>query len=171
MRGIPKVGVLLLVLVIALALVGVGFAHWSKPLHITGTVNTGDLDACWSAGLSSDTEPPDKDFSSIRCWVDEVDCQILYVVVDNAYPCIDYYQEVDIHNTGTIPLHIDGIDMTAVPPWCTVEITDLSCNQLHPGESAWGRIHVHLFQEAPEGTTIKFECSLMTTQWNAPVGP
>ncbi len=39
-----KIGMLLLVLLLALGGLGVGFAKWSEPLYINGTVNTGELD-------------------------------------------------------------------------------------------------------------------------------
>ena len=42
-KSLP-VGTLFIILVIALALMGVGYALWSETLTISGTVNTGEVD-------------------------------------------------------------------------------------------------------------------------------
>lgn len=189
MRGhFTKVAVLFLVLAIALAGIGVGFAHWSKTLTIDGTVNTGMLDVVWSADASWDTEPPEKDASSISCWVDysaDPTGETLAVVLDNAYPSIDYYQLVNLENIGTIPVHINSINFD-VPlcepdgaPSLTVEMLPfdpstglpfelaiVSSTQLHGGDTAWGVIHVHVEQCAQQDSTIYFTGTVNVIQWN-----
>ena len=152
-------------LVLALAMTGVAVAHWSETLKINGTVNTGVLDAEWSVGESWDDEPENKDVSSITCWVDEENAHKLHVKVTNAYPCINYYQEIDIHNTGTIPLHINGI--TVVAPDCiTVVMPGWENVQLHPSETVEGTLVVHVEQCAEENTTYEFEVTVIVNQWN-----
>lgn len=163
-----KIGILALVLIFALGSLGIGYAHWSKSLFIVGTVDTGSLDAILSVGDSWDTEIEGKDFSSIECHLDPMDSQRLIVTVTNAYPSIDYYQEFDVTNTGTIPLHVASTDVSSGLPCGTVEITDLTSAQIHPGESAWGIIHVHLCQDAGELATYTFGATIVCDQWNWP---
>ena len=165
------------VLLIALAVVGFAYAHWFEMLYINGTVNTGSLDATFSIGDCYDTEPLEKDVSSISCELDPADPtgHTLKVTVTNAYPCIDYYQEFDITNTGTIPLHVYSFKITesTLPVGSILEITDKAgedfvCTQIHPKESAWGIIHIHLPQEAAELATYTFKATIEVVQWNYP---
>ncbi|MCJ7708580.1 MAG: hypothetical protein MUO38_13305 [Anaerolineales bacterium] len=46
-KGLP-IGVIVALLILALATVGVGYGLWSETLHIYGTVNTGEVDAALS---------------------------------------------------------------------------------------------------------------------------
>jgi hypothetical protein len=175
---------------IALMAVGTVYALWSKTLYINGTVNTGTLDAVWSADDSWDSEPVEKDVSHIECYVDYVNDpsgETLAVEVVNAYPCIDYYQKINLENTGTIPLHIYSITfpVNQLPATCTVEILPLTAaekteeglagckdivvsTQLEPLETAWGKIHVHLTNDAIQSTTYYFTVNVNVHQWNEP---
>ncbi len=178
------------VIIVILGMTGVAYAHWSETLHVSGTVKTGELDAKWSAGPSWDTEPPEKDASSIECYLDPEDGtgHTLIVEIKNAYPSIDYYQLIDLHNTGTIPLHVWSVDIDdgEMPDGATIEILDVDdvdvpdefqdhvtseldikpCEQIHPGETAYGVIHIHLPQSAGQGTEYSFSATLITVQWN-----
>ena len=169
-----KVGLIGLVLVLALAVVGIGYAHWSKDLFIDGEINTGTLCAEWIEVEAWDTEPDDKDFSEIVCTVDTEDPLTLNVTVINGYPCIDYYNVVQIHNCGTIPLHVTGITIDNPNVDCvTVEVLDENLNppqypvQLHPCQSLIVVIHVHLEQCAEQGVAYTFTGTANTVQWNA----
>ena len=168
-----KVGLIGLVLVLALAVVGIGYAHWSKDLFINGEVNTDTLCAEWWEVGAWDTEDLDKDFSEIKCKVNEEDPLTLDVTVINGYPCIDYYNEVEIHNCGTIPLHVIGIDIVNPNVDCvTVEVLDANLEppvypvQVHPCEVMTVIIHVHLEQCAEQGATYTFTGTAFTVQWN-----
>jgi hypothetical protein len=158
------------VVMIALMVAGFAYAHWSETLYITGTVNTGKLDAKMSAKESWDSEPDDKDFSSISCEVSENDPKTLIVTVKNAYPCIDYYQKFDVTNIGTIPLHIVGfnVDPGTLPVNTKLEISmdNPLPVQVHPGESAYGKIHIHLDEDAAENTKYTFSVTIEVVQWN-----
>jgi len=169
-------------LMLALGLSGVGFAHWSETLYIDGTINTGTLDVEWSEEDNWDSELSGKDFSSITCEIDDTDPNLLHVTVSNAYPCIDYYNLVNIHNTGTIPVHVLGVNFTddnnldpnnpEADVWITY-YSDENCTtqisppvQLHPCEEMYALIHVHLNQHALEGHTYTFDAEIEAVQWN-----
>lgn len=181
-------------LTIALAMSGVAFAHWSEVLTISGTVSTGTLDVAWSEVCSFDTDdqfdpwgeplaPEGKDVSSITCTIDREDPNLLHVTVTNAYPSIHYFNVVDIHNEGTIPVHVyDVVISNPNPDKVEVEITYWSYDpetpeeppvqlyppvQLHPCEEIYALIHVHLTQAAEESTTYDFSATIVADQWNA----
>ncbi len=135
-----RVGILGLVVVLALAVVGIGFGHWSKMLYINGTVDTGELNLCFFSAISNDsgvTIDPGKDkhvgTTEVYCadpWDPEqpgpvVPCQqAIMMVVENAYPCYEAGIEYMIWNVGTIPAKIQSIKINGTPvvPGQTVTI-------------------------------------------------
>ncbi|GAI37745.1 unnamed protein product [marine sediment metagenome] len=160
-----KVGLLSLALVLVLALTGAAFAKWSETLKIEGTVNTGELDVAWSVEQCSDNETAGKDCSNVTASITDY---TMYVTLNNAYPCIEYKVDFNIENTGTIPFHIGAFNITEsdLPACSTIEITDLNCTQVHPGDKALGSVKVHLCNDALEGHTYNFKAELEVVQWN-----
>jgi hypothetical protein len=162
-----------MLLVLALVTLGVGYGLWSETLKINGVVGTGEVDAGWSVEAFGDDEPALKDYSSIICYTEPkeepgVSPHKLWVVITNAYPSITYYCDFDIHNDGTIPLHIGPfvINRGTLPPLTNLTITDLESTQLEPCEEALGRITVHLKNDAEENKEYTFEVSVDVVQWN-----
>lgn len=104
----------------------------------------------------------------MECSLSE-DGKTLYVTITNAYPCIDYYCEFDIHNTGTIPIKVwyMMLDRGNLPDGATVEIAgpELLC-QLEPSEVAYWTLRVHLDNDAEEGATYTFSYTIDAGQWN-----
>jgi hypothetical protein len=161
-----KTGAIFLAFVMALGGAGAGYALWSETLYIEGTVYTGEVNVTIAAGDSWDTEPPEKDVSNISCYtIDDT----LFVLVQNAYPCIDYYQNFTINNTGTIPVKLGPLNITynELPSGHILEITpDSNDTQLEPDEEFLGAIHIHLDNNATENTTYLFEADVTAYQWN-----
>ncbi|MBA7593858.1 hypothetical protein ES703_00792 [subsurface metagenome] len=174
-------------LILALGMSGIAYAHWSETLIISGTVSTGNVDVAWSDVGSWDTDDwvlidgeltDIKDVSSIVCKIDVDDPNLLHVTVTNAYPCIDYYNVVDIHCVGSIPVHLYGVSIPSTDPAVLVEISyyeDPAAKipieslpvQLHYCEQIYALIHVHLVQdEALEGQTYTFTAEIVADQWN-----
>ena len=167
-----KMAAIFAILIITLGTVGVAYATWFKYLYINGTVYTGTLGAVWSIEGARDSEPLEKDFSHIEGTIDGDD---LYVTVYNAYPCIDYYLDINIYNSGTIPIHVYFGEMYgSLFGYGTVEVVGLPVGnfiQIHPGEYWYGTIHVHLEQNADMGATYYFYMNNYVVQWNEPEGP
>ena len=159
-----KLGALFLVSIMALAGTSAAYAMWSETLYIDGYVETGELDVAWSIEDCGDSEPVEKDFSWIEA---EIIGYTLYVDIYNAYPCITYWVDVNIENTGTIPFHIwwDGVIDYNFPG--TVTFTpDPHCTQLHPDETWYGRLEIHLNNDALENSVYSFDTDLVVHQWN-----
>lgn len=67
-KGFLPTGVLFMLLVVALAAIGVGYALWSKVLYIEGTVETGSVDAVFTDAFTDDddyVDNPDKDSQDV----------------------------------------------------------------------------------------------------------
>lgn len=153
-----KVLLLSMVLVLAFAAVGIGYAGWTKTLNISGTVATGNVDLTMTemGAWDTDDELGMKDFSGIVCVVDG---DTLTVTVTNAYPCIDYYNKVNIHCSGSVPVHIHNISFTGVPRFAQVTLEDMAGAeivaspdypiQLHPCDELIVIVHVHIDNTAP----------------------
>ena len=160
-----KVLVLGMVLVLCLAVVGVGYAGWVKNLDIEGTVNTGNVELVITELGSSDNEADGKDVSWITC---EVIGDILFVDVTNAYPCITYVNEFLITSTGTVPMHIEIVTLSDVPAWAEVSVVldGTLPIQLHEGGCVTGRVIVHLLNPAPQGEVLTFSATINAIQYN-----
>jgi hypothetical protein len=161
-----KIALLALALVLALGSLGFAYAMWYEDLFIEGTVYTGNLDADWSLDGYGDDET--KDYSYVEAYIIG---DTLYVYVDNAYPCINYYVNFDVYNAGTIPFHVCDLVCTGpgqFPGTCT--ITQPTPFQVHPGEHAWGTISIHLDNQydPQELTYYFFSCELKAVQYTEP---
>jgi hypothetical protein len=202
---------LAMLLILALATVGVGYGLWSQVLIIEGTVNTGEMDAglsikeidelydfnanCPAGGgysigqdcdddgfLNDDWEWEDKDVA--ECSAELIDAYTMEVTLSNAYPSYNCFIQWDVHNSGTIPIHIYHPDyfykgvytgsainvpelhVNGWPPGCFGDLT-----QLHPREEVTCNLHIHVNQPAEELSTYTFQVRVFTRQWNEIVAP
>jgi hypothetical protein len=108
-------------MILSLALVGVGYAHWYKIITIEGFINTGYLhltpylEDYWDNELDKDVatiivQPP-ADFQHHRLAV--LDSNYLFFAIENAYPCYEAWFEIYIENDGTIPAGLKEVRMWA----------------------------------------------------------
>ena len=163
-----KLGAIFLISIMALAGTSAGYALWWDELYIDGYVETGYIDAEWSIEAWGDDEIAGKDFSYVDPYIIG---DTLYIDIDNAYPCITYYVDFNVENTGSIPIHLyfDWTPPAGFPG--TVTITDLTCLQVHPGFCEYGTIEVHLDNTAPQGGIITFSATLVYHQYNEDYPP
>jgi len=177
-----KIGLLVLALVFALGSLGVGYAMWDKTLEVTGTVNTGEVNAIFTTATCNDTgidpgylmdgtTPKDKDVGS--CSVVGAGTQLLTITVENGYPCYECDIDFTVDNTGSIPVKIQTLGLVGVPPEITVTWTGLAVgDQIGPAGSIDdelpGDLHIHVEQIADELQTgvYTFSASIYLVQWN-----
>jgi len=159
-----------MLLVLALATLGLGYAHWEKLLDINGTVNTGEVDADFDAAFTNDpgtTIDPTYDKHVGSCEVSGVTTQLLTITIDNAYPSYECDVDFQVTNMGTIPVKVKAFDASGVPPELTVTLTDLPLGtQIEPMMEAHGDIHIHVEQIADELATYTFSAQINLIQWN-----
>ena len=154
-------------LLVAMTLIGVGYAMWSETLLIDGTVNTGFIECVFEEGYSTDSEPEGKDVSGIVCVVSP-DGKTLTVTVSNAYPCIVYENYFDIHCLGSVPVHIYGVTMlSGNPDWISVSFPQTTFPiQLHFCDRIQGVVRVHLDNSALQNDRYTFQFEINYYQWN-----
>jgi hypothetical protein len=133
-----------LLLIVALASLGVAYGLWSDELEINGVVHTGIVDAhmtlgevdqggYWDNDNNDDMEFEGKDVGECEAYLvngpilttkyDTIDTppDKVEIMVYNGYPSFACYVEVDVENAGTIPIYVE-------PPKATnIQGPSLSC--------------------------------------------
>lgn len=139
-----KIAFVCMALVLALGMLGVGFAMWSDTVTINGTVNTGSVSVTLSQ-VSNDPPPNgyvdpttlftgSLDPSAAGAWtapstwvgaranknVGSTDCALstdlktINITLDNGYPGYNGSILIDVDNTGTIPVKLVGFTLTGL---------------------------------------------------------
>jgi len=206
-------GVLFMVAVIGLAVIGLGYALWFQVLTLNGTVSTGNLDVEWSDHGTLETysttlgetwvESDDPEFiagkaTQICEQVLEEDGHVLTIRDAGLYPYAGCIHDVNIHNNGTVPVHIDLgnlelSDLACDTEGCDAEedinvevdlescvfegnpeppgefVGDTSVVQLHPSNELRCLIRITANQSANENTTYSGGIQLLACQWNEDV--
>jgi len=166
-----KIGVLILVSILALGAMSVGYALWNESLLISGTVDTSLVDAEWGIHACYDNEPPDKNVSWVEATISN-DGNALFVRIINAYPCITYNVDFDIHCIGSMPIRLGpfDVDYGSLPLDSTIIITDLDYlsggPQLEFGDQALGTLSVHLDNSAVQSSIYVFSISIYAFQYD-----
>jgi len=149
-------------------IVGTAYALWSETLTIDGTIDTGDIDTVFENVVTSDSEPCDKDVSSITAELG-ADGKSITVTIDNAYPCIDYILEFDIVNYGSIPVHV-MVSFDDLPDCMTFTMNPDLFNDYEQIESDGDSVHVvltiHLSNNCDQDASYSFTIELTAGQWN-----
>ena len=169
-------------LMITLAMSGVAYAHWSETLWLDVEVETGELALEWSCEIDHDGYKEDYGPVALVDW-DFVDDDGdgyndgLWITVYNAYPCLEVWGVIDIHNVGTIPARfydIEYCDYYMVPEeWVCDGIEfeyyfEGNCEQIDPCENIELFFWIHFTQDAPELAYAWFHIELEFANWNAP---
>ena len=119
-------------LMIALSILGVAYAHWQDMIRINGIVNTGSLSVGFVDVVCVDKETKEgllKDVGNCSCGLDEwfkdphtnkTGYKKLWVNITNGYP--SYYCEATfiLRNLGTVPAVIVNFTLTPEPPLVAV---------------------------------------------------
>ncbi|MCE4605799.1 MAG: hypothetical protein F7B59_00500 [Desulfurococcales archaeon] len=174
---------LLLLAVLAVGMFGGAMALWWERLNVDVTVNTGTLDAQLSVEGSGDNEiqfaqeagemnASVKDVSNITCTLAE-DGNSIDIIVQNAYPGITYYCNINLENTGTIPFKVYGT------PELTGNITSVMTSdsglangtiydglQMHPGDVVYDTLLITLTNDAMENSVYTGHMNITVEQWN-----
>lgn len=168
------VGALFMVLVLALAFVGVGYGLWSEVLYIDGTVETGDVDVEFGPDPQTSENDHGKDVGNCDAYVTQIATPNDHLVIDltNTYPSYECWVTFDVISTGSIPVHIYQPDFTDLPPTTEVTVNVETCypddTQVHQGDSESCTIYIHVEQGAQEDSEYTFSAEVEARQFNEP---
>lgn len=183
-------------LILALGMSGIAYAHWSKVITISGTVNTGTLHLIPTFEFDSLVQVGGKPIAEVNSNID-LETNTITVTMDNVYPCLWVYGTFDLHNNGTIPAGLHAINVTAenlvVNYWPIAggyagEVEDNSLDpgenvimtgqvilsgdgesdfdQIDPGDNVYADFSLHFTENLPQNTTYTFTIELVYYNWN-----
>lgn len=120
-----KIGLICLAVVLAVGLLGVGYAHWDDQLYINGTVQAGEfifgiLKDSVTTGDNEDQNVPIKEVGDCTATLSEFETSVhhepgvvvgklLTFTVTDVYPCYELYINFSLKNAGTVPACINGV--------------------------------------------------------------
>ncbi len=134
-----------LIVILALAGMGVAYGLWFQNLFITGTVTTGTLGVALQNAVVTETEA--KDVGTCTATISD-EGEMLNVKVDNAYPGYICDVAFEVANTGTIPVHL------AAPMWDDEAQMDNDDFKLVQWQNCWTAPY-QLHNTAPVGCTLR----------------
>jgi hypothetical protein len=179
-----------LLVIVALAGVGVAYGLWSEHLFINGQVKTGEVDVEFSPCATNDPDGTidpgwTKDVASCVCRQSGPDNDSygdsgpdhMDIFIANGYPYYKCSVKYDIHNNGTIPVHLEKLwldynqEALAVKNVCKVkvgndwEVVELG-HQMHPSERIWCQMDIMVKQAARELNLYAIAKNYLFVQWN-----
>jgi hypothetical protein len=105
-----KLGIICLTLVVALGLMGVGYAQWQQTLTVTGSVSTGTFDTQFqNVSFVRDTN------NVANGNVASVLAHSFTVNVTDLYPGCEESARFDVANTGSVPAKVNVFKITFTP--------------------------------------------------------
>lgn len=163
-----KIGLLMLALVLALGTMGAVLARSTETLWINGTADTGSLGVEFT--LRNQVWSPEGVTVSVRYAGDdgdgERDRDIAIITIDNAYPSAVSFIRLQIHNSGTTPLHIAEVIITVDgSPELDVWVReDPTSTILYPRDTTTITIGVHVTDDALEEASYDFIVEVVAEQ-------
>jgi hypothetical protein len=182
-KGLP-IGTIVVILIIALAAIGVGYGLWSKVLFIGGTVQTGNVNADFVNASTNDSghelDPSTipglerKDVGNCEVVIGDqtpndliVNNDLLTVTIYNGYPSYSCTVDFTVWNSGSVPVKVQAFNFTGLPPVLDLTTSGPSVDtQIEPDHGVAGALTVHVRQEAEESATYTFSAAITLVQWN-----
>ncbi len=171
-----KVGVLALVLLMGLALTGVGYGMWTDTVKINAGVEIGVRDDVLGVSLcaTDPAVPPDPD-TTILCFLNETSDKLpkpdqVEIHIHKAKLGVLYYCDFYIQNKGTIPTRVKSIQILTSSPEIGVQLSgSISLGTvIEPGHGETGTINVKLVDPQGEDLDYIVWVTILTQQWNFP---
>lgn len=111
-----KTKLIALTLVVAIMMMGAGYAAWTDTLEITGTVNTGQLDVCF-VDLSNNFEVVPDAHMNGNVQYSAIDSELMnraIITINDVYPGSKFDVNLKIKNNSTMPVKIDQASVQQV---------------------------------------------------------
>jgi len=167
-RFAAQMGVLLVVLVVALGLMGVGYAKWSDAVDISATATSGiGNDTLMMTGRDGHLE------EEARYWVSNTsrvllpDPDRIVIHIANAVSGASYYCDFSIQNGGTIPTQIQSISIFPSPSnEFAVNVSGVAKGDvIDPGQSVAGTVSISVSDQG-KGLDYDAWVTFVTVFWN-----
>jgi hypothetical protein len=174
-----KIAATFAILIIALGIAGFAYSMWSDTLVLNGTIKTGNVDVEWSFNGALTNGVKGNGYV-VATMTGGIVGDTLTVTINNTFPGLSGWLEIDVHNKGSIPVKlynctgptIGGTDLT---PWINYTETwsgDGHWTQIDPCQNITLHIEFTFLQEAaneaimPQGATMTIGYTLVFCNWN-----
>jgi hypothetical protein len=173
-RGLNKIWILALALLIALGAMGVTYSAWVDEIYIEGTFDTSGINTTLDCGTCSLTGTPPDPNTSITCDTTGEPLEVT-ISVSNAQTATDYYCSFTINNPAdSLPVKIDGVTLALLNPLSpyadvSAAITVLPApTALDPGDTTTtaGEVHISLTSSASETFDLEYTLTATVLRWN-----
>ena len=172
-RGLNRIGVLAVALIIALGATGVAYGAWVDEITVEGHLSTSGINASLDCGECSLVGDPGDTGTYISCSAPMTPTtpMTLNLYIYNAQQEIDYYCEFTVSNAAdSLPIKIASMpitDYTGVTAVITSGVGDLQVGDvIDPGQSATGKVHIYLTSVERVGQTLPFTLTVNVVRWN-----
>ena len=169
-KGLGRVGIISVALLLSFCVMGVGYSLWSDTLTIGGTLEMGT----WNDTLVSTicwTDPPNQENTSVACFLlntspdlPNPDCMV--ITIYDAQPAILYNCDFRIENIGTIPTIVQSITITASTDLAVTVNGIEKGTPIEPGESVCGTVTALFNDSATWNYDYLFTVTILTEKWN-----
>lgn len=156
-----RIGVLALAAVLALGLVGAGFAHWTETLTINdANTDTGELKVEFlgygirtndGEGMKDPTcKWQRRDYDVGKCLIQKVDAHTMRITLTKAYPDYAAWVEFGLKNTGSIGAKIKDVQLNVIsdPGGLLPYIRCAALMNLQTAPSGWTQMAVNGYPES-----------------------
>jgi hypothetical protein len=164
-RGLNRIGILAIALIVALGVMGAAYGAWVDDIYITGSLSTSSVEASLACGTF--WEDPDTPETGIICLTGGGP-MTLSIEVDNATEDVDYYSNFIVTNTSSsLPIKIANMSLTGSYSGVFQAIEFLSVGDvIDPLDSATGRVHIYLTNADSAGEDLTYTLSVTVARWN-----
>jgi predicted ribosomally synthesized peptide with SipW-like signal peptide len=165
-KSLP-IGIIVMILMMALAALGVGYAWWTEQLTTTGTIQTGSINVKLENATTSEFDPLDVASCSTNI---SGDGKSISVVITDAYPAYTCSIKFNLINVGTIPAKITNVNLPVDNDGYGVEPSGALVSKpvLAPGKPEGATFFVRVKPGAAQSANYQFDFSIEVTQGNAP---
>jgi hypothetical protein len=165
-RGLNKIWILALALLIALGTMGTAYSHWVDEIYIEGAFDTSGINTTLVCACS-----PSSGATYITCTGTGLTRTI---TVYNAQEVVDYQCNFTIDNPAdSLPVKIDGVTLALLDPLnpyvgVSAAITVLPTpTALDPGDTTTvGEVHISLDSDDSAGLTLEYTLTATVLRWN-----
>jgi len=157
-RGLNRIGILAIALIIALGAVGVTYSAWTDEVYITGYLTTSNINTALECGDCS----PDSGDSYIAC-TPATNLTKLNISVTDAQFGTDYNCEFTVINAvNSFDVTVTGLSLSGSYPEVTADIEDLTVGAvISQDSSVTGNVHIQLTDHDSEGDDLLYTLTVI----------
>jgi hypothetical protein len=162
-RGLNKIWILALALLIALGTMGTAYSHWVDEIYIDGAFDTSGINTSMTCACS-----PSSGATYITCTGTGLTRTI---TVSNAQEGVDYYCLFTIDNPAdSLPVKIDSVTLTpsdSYPDVSAAITVSPTPTALDPGDNTTvGEVHISLTGDGSAGSDLEYTLTATVLRWN-----